>query len=1215
MHKYLLRIFCGIGCCQVGLLALPSDPTVVSGKVNFETHASRMNIKSDSDKAIVNWQSFSNKLGELIKIDMPDSKSAMLNRVVSDMPSEIMGMIHSNGHVYLINQNGILFGKNSNVRVGALTASTLGLSDELFLSRDDHTFLGDSKASVECRGHILADQGDVCLIGSHVVNEGSITCPRGVAALLAGKKIVVSPEKHIVICLDRVDIGEVGLEQAGLIHARNVELIADGNLYGLAVKHTGMTNAIGFDKVGGRIRLFAQNGKAEVCESSRMVALSDDGSHEIQVLGDHVEVKDRALIDASAQGKGGKIFVGGGYRGQGLPAATTTKVAKGVRLLSDAKITGTGGQVVVWSDEYTLFDGFASVRGGQQEGDGGLIEVSAPTMEYHGSVDAKAINGKTGTLLWDPSDIKMKGSGSSDGIQGTGGNPDICTATKAGAVCSVSDLNTALQSANVIVTTESAFSYPGDISLEESVSINSNGNDLTWEAGHDFTLSFNMIYQDPTNSSTFTINAANDFNVTGAAVIDFEGGSMVCTAGQDANLAHGFTFNDTTGSNSATFSLTADRYLTVGGGVTVTEANSFTLQSSDMMVINDTLTTTNTANVLLKTTFPDGHNVYDPYKAIPHINISDGAFISTNANEFTVDSAELVFVQGILVNMATGNISVSAGTDIVLGGAGGAACIGTDSGDLNITAGWNLSLIGGYTTNGCSQIGSQSTNVKSTINLDVRETISVNGSSSANGAYALIGHGKQNGDGGIVTGDINIINARNINILGGAKTDAFAQIGHVNGSTSNGITITGDITDGYGGPVTTADSVYIRGGFSSGSYALFGHGGAASPSPDSFTGSIALSSQNVTLNAGTNNQKGAFAAFGFYVDEVQNGVNVSVTSPLLEVTAADSFVLQSQANSNASAGARIITSGSSSATIDVTQMTVTTDWFAMQGGINQINPNEVFVGVFGGDLASLTSSSPLTDAVSNLTINVAEYFKMIVSQTGNNTQVQGLITNGNVGSSSVSSHTLNFNAEGEVFFCSGNNRAALRSIDTLDVNVGTTHAGSDLLVYSRGGGSAFIDCQNVSGSSSVTSGSDIVLMGANGSNPSCLQVSNALSADALTVTANVSIDVNNFSRIEHQGSGDLTVVVDNAFPTTPDMGPGAFVLSEDASIGRASGGSLRIFSSIRSQNKTAGANNVNGLTFIPGPQFVDSEIERWGVYYPNAFIGADTYTFFYKNDS
>ncbi len=92
----------------------------------------------------------------------------------------------------------------------------------------------------------------------------------------------------------------------------------------------------------------------------------------------------------------------------------------------------------------------------------------------------------------------------------------------------------------------------------------------------------------------------------------------------------------------------------------------------------------------------------------------------------------------------------------------------------------------------------------------------------------------------------------------------------------------------------------------------------------------------------------------------------------------------------------------------------------------------------------------------------------------------------------------------------------------------------------------------------------------------------------------------------------ITLIVDNLFPAPPGIGPGFFYLDTQASVfpNIAIGGPLRIFTAIQSQNTVLGL--LKNAPFVAGAEFVDTDQERWGLYYPNSF-GGFPLTFFYKN--
>ena len=50
------------------------------------------------------------------------------------IPSRIFGQLQSNGRIFLLNANGVLFGSSARIEVGGLVASSLSLSNGDFLA-------------------------------------------------------------------------------------------------------------------------------------------------------------------------------------------------------------------------------------------------------------------------------------------------------------------------------------------------------------------------------------------------------------------------------------------------------------------------------------------------------------------------------------------------------------------------------------------------------------------------------------------------------------------------------------------------------------------------------------------------------------------------------------------------------------------------------------------------------------------------------------------------------------------------------------------------------------------------------------------------------------------------------------------------------------------------------------------------------------------------
>jgi filamentous hemagglutinin family protein len=93
--------------------ANPEGANIVRGQVNFNhPDPSTLNI-SNSNGAIINWQDFSIQQNEITRFIQNSANSAVLNRVTSQNPSSILGQLLSNGRVFVMNPNGIVFGKDN----------------------------------------------------------------------------------------------------------------------------------------------------------------------------------------------------------------------------------------------------------------------------------------------------------------------------------------------------------------------------------------------------------------------------------------------------------------------------------------------------------------------------------------------------------------------------------------------------------------------------------------------------------------------------------------------------------------------------------------------------------------------------------------------------------------------------------------------------------------------------------------------------------------------------------------------------------------------------------------------------------------------------------------------------------------------------------------------------------------------------------------------
>ncbi|MEO8936551.1 MAG: filamentous hemagglutinin N-terminal domain-containing protein, partial [Burkholderiaceae bacterium] len=335
--------------------ALPVGGNVSAGAATIVNGPATTTIHQTTPNAAINWNSFSIGSAEAVHFVQPSSSAVALNRVVGADPSNILGTLSANGKVFLINPNGILFGKGASVNVAGLVASTLNVSDGDFMA-GRYKFSG-SGGSVVNQGSIDANGGYVALLGANVSNQGTISARMGTVALAAGDAITldVAGDGLINVAVDRGAVSAL-VDNGGMIRADGGQVVmtaqSAGHLLGTVVNHTGVIEAGSISQRNGIVRLEADTVHVAGTINSRGAAGETGGT--VSITGATVDVAPTATIDASGGAGGGVIAVGGGWQGTGpLAHATTVGVAAGAKLLANATDAGDGGTISVWSDGTT----------------------------------------------------------------------------------------------------------------------------------------------------------------------------------------------------------------------------------------------------------------------------------------------------------------------------------------------------------------------------------------------------------------------------------------------------------------------------------------------------------------------------------------------------------------------------------------------------------------------------------------------------------------------------------------------------------------------------------------------------------------------------------------------------------------------------------------------------------------------------------------------
>lgn len=294
--------------------ASPTGGQVTSGSAAIAQNGSITTINQSSNKASINWNSFSIAPSETVNFVQPSAQSVTLNRVVGTTQSLIQGAMNANGQVFLLNPNGVLFANGSQVNVGGLVASTLNITDENFQA-GNYLFEGNSQNSIINMGTITANNGYVAMMGKTVQNEGTIVATMGNVQMASGEKISLNLNGNSLVKLT-IDQGTLNalVENKGLIQAdggqvylttQALNTILDG-----MVNNTGIIEAQTLNDVTGKIVLFAHGGTANIGGTLDASALvSGDGGF-IETSGKEISFADDFSVHAgSTSGKSGTWLV------------------------------------------------------------------------------------------------------------------------------------------------------------------------------------------------------------------------------------------------------------------------------------------------------------------------------------------------------------------------------------------------------------------------------------------------------------------------------------------------------------------------------------------------------------------------------------------------------------------------------------------------------------------------------------------------------------------------------------------------------------------------------------------------------------------------------------------------------------------------------------------------------------------------------------------
>ncbi|ENG15784.1 filamentous hemagglutinin family N-terminal domain protein, partial [Escherichia coli P0305260.6] len=521
---------------------LPTGGQIVAGSGSIQTPSgNQMNIHQSSQNMVANWNSFDIGKGNTVQFYQPDSSAVALNRVVGGGESQIMGNLKANGQVFLVNPNGVLFGKEASVSTSGFVASTRDIKNDDFMNRR-YTFSGGQKAGAEIvnQGALTTNAGGyIVLTADRVSNSGTIRTPGGKTVLAASERVTLQLDNGGLMSVQVTgDVVNALVENRGLVSARDgqVYLTALGRdmLMNTVLNVSGVVEAGGMHRQDGNIVL--DGGDSGVVHLSGTLQ-ADNASGQggkVVVQGKNILLDKGSSITATGGQGGGEVYVGGGWQGKDSNIRNADKVVMqdGARIDVSATQQGNGGTAVLWSDSYTNFHGQISAKGGETGGNGGQVETSSHgNLQAFGTVSASAKKGKAGNWLLDSADITIV-NGSNDSndskTETTQSPPHTQFApTAAGSAVSNTSINNRLNNGTsvTILTSHTAKdgAQKGNITVNAAIN-KSNGSDanLTLQAGGNITVNNSItstegklnVNLSGARTSNGSITISNNANIT-----------------------------------------------------------------------------------------------------------------------------------------------------------------------------------------------------------------------------------------------------------------------------------------------------------------------------------------------------------------------------------------------------------------------------------------------------------------------------------------------------------------------------------------------------------------------------------------------------------------------------------------------------------------------------------------------------------------------------
>lgn len=378
--------------------------------VTREVVGGTMNINQFDPNVTLNWDRFNVGEANTVNFKQPDANSIAVNNIRADdgAPSQILGQVTANGRIYLINENGFVFGRNSVVDTHGLVASTLRVADKAIEDGITKVANKDGIASFEGNGDFYMKNGEpiaiqieegaqiksadghpILIMAPTIINKGHVESDGGQVIMAAATDKVYLQEAPVDT--SKGQNPPVNSDVRGLLvevktggKVENLGSIAAnrGNvtLMGFAVNQEGKVSATTSINENGTIRLLAREGGSALPNAQQKYDIGASSTRRLEDNGDGL-------------GTTAKVTLG---------SRSTTEILPEVQYVEGQETRAVNGQAQPQSRLEIMANNVHMVGGAQIVVPSGKVSVTAT-----GSPEAPMIQGSD--YKDSTSDIKIEG--------------------------------------------------------------------------------------------------------------------------------------------------------------------------------------------------------------------------------------------------------------------------------------------------------------------------------------------------------------------------------------------------------------------------------------------------------------------------------------------------------------------------------------------------------------------------------------------------------------------------------------------------------------------------------------------------------------------------------------------------------------------------------------------------------------------------------------